>query len=322
MDKGVICQVEPTWKMPVDEEGNVADVIMDGGSTINRMNTGRLYEQYYNAASRQTHNLICRMLSIAPYTKDETALDHLNGLDHTVLESSFETLLGYYNLLYPDMVQWARQHTETLAEFMSFIVSKGIYIYLPTDNKKESVQIVKDIESSIYRPHFGKVSYVGNSGQRVVTKDNIRIASMYILLLEKTGDDWSSVSSSKLQHLGVIAPLTKQDKHAKPARLQAVKGAGEAEVRIFTSYAKGNFTVEMMDRNNSPKTHKHMVNAILGAPTPSNIDSLVDRTVIPFGGSKPLSLIRHISECAGFKFKYTPFDASKPSGMIENGDAD
>ena len=322
MDKGVICQVEPAWKMPVDEEGNVADIIMDGGSTINRMNTGRLYEQYYNAASRHTHNLICKMLNIAPYTKGVAVENHLESLDPATLESAYQTLLGYYNLLYPAMTQWAQEREESLVQFMSVIVSEGIYIYLPTDNQKESVQIVKDIEASIYRPHYGKVSYVGNSGKRVVTKDNIRIASMYVLLLEKTGDDWSSVSSSKLQHLGVIAPLTKQDKYAKPARLQAVKGAGEAEVRIFTSYAKGNFTVEMMDRNNNPKTHKHICNAILGAPKPSNVDNLVDRTVIPFGGSKPLALIRHISECAGFRFKYTPFDASKPSGMIEGGETD
>jgi len=322
MDKGVICQVVPKAHMPVDEEGNVADAIMDGGSTINRMNTGRLYEQYYNAASRQAHNLICRNLGIAPYTNEYTVREHLEGLDPNVLEYNFNLLLEYYKILYEPMAQWALQKTESTVEFMTVIVSRGIYIYLPTNNPKESIQIVKEIESSIFRPHHGPVTYIGNSGRRVVTKDKIRVASMYILLLEKTGDDWSAVSSSKLQHLGVVAPLTKQDKYSKPARLQPVKGAGEAEVRIFKSYTKGNFTVEMMDRNNNPRTHKHICNAILGAPQPTNIHKLVDRTIIPFGGCKPLALIRHISECAGFRFKYSPFDASKPSGMIECDETD
>lgn len=306
----------------MDEEGNVADIIMDGGSTINRMNPGRLFEQYYNTANRQAHNLICKMLSIEPYTPEIAANNHLVKLDSALVESAFNTLLDYYNIYYPPMKEWALNKEESTVEYLSVIISRGIYIYLPTDNQKESVQIVKDIESSIFRPHMGKVSYVGNSGKKVTTKDNIRIGSMYILLLEKTGDDWSSVSSSKLQHLGVIAPLTKQDKYSKPARLQAVKGAGEAEVRIFESYTKGNFTVEMMDRNNNPKTHKHICSAILSAPNPTNIDNLVNRKIIQFGGSKPLSLVRHISECAGFRFRYSKFDPTKTSGMIAEDDSD
>lgn len=308
--------------MPVDEEGNVADIVMDGGSTINRMNPGRLFEQFYNAASRHTHNLVCKMLGVAPYSSDIEVNNHLCKLDNNLLESAYQTLIGYYNIYYPPLAQWANEREESLVEFLTTIVSRGIYIYLPPDNPKESIQIIKEIQSGIYKPHIGKVTYVGNSGKRVTTKDNIRIASMYILLLEKTGDDWSSVSSSKLQHLGVIAPLTKQDKYSKPARLQAVKGAGEAEVRIFMSYTKGNFTVEMMDRNNNPKTHKHICNAILGAPMPTNINNLVDRTVIPFGGSKPLSLVRHIAECAGFRFRYAKFDPNKISGMVETDETD
>lgn len=308
--------------MPVDEEGNVADIIMDGGATINRMNIGRLYEQYYNAASRHTHNLICKMLGIAPYTSEMVTQDLLSAIDPVLLESAFQCLLGYYKIMYEPMVAWANERNESLVDFMTTIVSHGIYIYLPPDNPKESVQILKDIEKSMYRPHYGKVTYVGNSGNRVVTKERIRVAALYIVLLEKTGDDWSSVSSAKLQHFGVIAPLTKQDKYSNPARLQGVKGAGEAEVRIFASYAKGNFTVEMMDRNNNPKTHKHVCAAILSVPQPTNIDKLVNRTIMPYGGVKPLMLIRHITECAGFKFKYTPYDATKPSSYVDDGETD
>jgi hypothetical protein len=308
--------------MPIDEEGNVADIVMDGAATINRMNIGRLYEQYYNAASRQTHNLVCNMLRVPPYLNEINAQDILAATDPGLLESAFQVLVGYYRIMYEPMAQWANERTESLVEFMTTIVSHGIYIYLPPDNPKESSQIVKDIETSIYRPHYGKVSYVGNSGNCVITKDNIRVAAMYILLLEKTGDDWSSVSSAKLQHFGVIAPLTKQDKYSNPARLQGVKGAGEAEVRIFKSYTKGNFTVEMMDRNNNPKTHKHICNAIISAPNPTNIDKLVNRTLMPYGEVKPLMLIRHITECAGFRFKYTPYDATMPSSYVDDGETD
>ena len=39
--------------MPVDEEGNRADIVMDPNSRVNRMNIGGLTEQYINAASRE-----------------------------------------------------------------------------------------------------------------------------------------------------------------------------------------------------------------------------------------------------------------------------
>jgi hypothetical protein len=320
--KGVICQIEPKCNMPVDEEGNVADIVMDGGATVNRMNVSRLYEQYYNSASRQVHNTVCKMLGVDPYTNEVAANDIISSLESHRIEDAYNYLLGYYGIMYEPMVKWASERQESLSEFMATIVSKGVYIYLPPDNPKESVQILKDIEASKYRPHIGKVSYVGNSGNRVTTIDNVRVGGMYILLLEKTGDDWSSVSSAKLQHFGVIAPLTKQDKHSNPARLQGVKSAGEAEVRIFKSYTKGNFTVELMDRNNNPKTHKHICNAILSVPYPTNVDKFVDRAAMPYGGVKPLTLIRHITECAGFRFKYTPYDATKPSSYVDDGETD
>lgn len=308
--------------MPVDEEGNVADIIMDGGATINRMNIGRLYEQYFNTASRHTHNLVCRVLNIAPNTNEVVALEHISIQDPGKVNEAFELLCGYYRIMNEKMYEMVINSGESPADYLAYIVANGIGIYLPPDNPKESVQMLKDVENSIYRPHYGKVSYVGNSGNRVVTEGNVRIGGMYIILLEKTGDDWSSVSSAKLQHTGVIAPLTKRDKYSNPARLQGVKGAGEAEVRIFKSYTKGNFTVEMMDRNNNPKTHRHICSTLLSVPKPTDIDKLVNRSEIPFGGVKPLMLIRHITECAGFRFRYRQFDNELPSGMIDDGETD
>ena len=51
-DKGVICKILEPHEMPRDKAGNVADLIMDPGSTVNRTNLGRLYEQYLGAAAR------------------------------------------------------------------------------------------------------------------------------------------------------------------------------------------------------------------------------------------------------------------------------
>jgi hypothetical protein len=307
----VICQVADEDQMPIDEHGNRADVVFDPNSTIGRMNLGRLYEQYYNACSRDTHKRLCAMLGVVPDTKAYKALTHLETLDPALVMQGWNYLMEYYAIISPEMRNWftPEKIQEEPISYLSQIVEKGITIYLPTNNQPESEDIVLQLEQH-YRPLWGPVSYVGNSGQRVVTKDKVRIAGMYFILLEKIGDDWSAVSSGKLQHFGVLAPVTKADKYSKPYRPQPVRGAGEAEVRIYVSYVGPLFVAELMDRNNNPKTHKSIVHSLLSANQPCNIDRLIDRRVTPFGGSKPISLAHHLLSCSGFKFQY---EAYKPN---------
>jgi len=293
--------------MPVDSEGNRADIIMDPNSTISRMNLGRIYEIYTNAANRDTHKLICKILGVKTFSKN--AINILKTLDISVINNAFNTLLDYYKIITPVMYNWYIEGkvTESHIEVLSHIVEHGVYLHLPPDNQPESIDIVEQIENSIYKPTYGPVSYIGNSGKLVTTKNPVRIASMYFILLEKTGDDWAAVSSCKLSHFGVLSQLTKIDKFSKPSRNQAVRGAGEAEVRIFSSYCGEKFTAELMDRNNSPKTHKHMINNLIKSDKPTNIKSLVDRSVIPYGGSKPLSIAGHYAIIGGWSFHYKSY---------------
>lgn len=321
-DKGVTCRVLPDAHMPVDQEGNVADIIMDPYSTFNRMNPARLYEHYFNSSNRHVHITLCKMLGVGKGISLADARRVLRMTSSELIDQAFDYLINYYKLFSDKMLQWARECDDKV-EYLTHVVANSqgmVGLYLPPDYDKDTEDILDNVEASIYRPHFGPVTYIGNSGERRITKENIRVGSLYILLLEKTGDDWSSVSSAKRQHLGVIAPLTKQDKYAKPARLQAPKCTGEAELRIIKSYTIGNFGLELMDRNNNPVTHKAINRAILTADKPSNIDVLINRKEIPFGGAKPLVLVRHISECAGFKFSYKPFNPTVKENIIVEGD--
>lgn len=308
--KGVICQVARPEEMPVDQDGNRADIVMDPNSTISRMNLGRLFEQYINSASRDTHKRLAAALGCTPFMDEEIALATIQGQSPGQVSQAWEALMGYYRITSPNMYDWHQSGkiTQPREEYLAEIVAKGLTLYLPPDNPVESEDMVLALEANpFYRPTYGPVSYIGNSGQRVTTKNNIRIGSMYFILLEKIGDDWSAVSSGKLQHFGVLSQLTKVDKYAKPARNQAVRGAGEAEVRIFIDYIGPEFMAEMMDRNNNPQTHKSIVSNILKAPQPSNIHNLIDRAAHPYGGAKPVQLVSHIAECGGFRFQYQPY---------------
>lgn len=307
--KGIICQIAKAEDMPVDQNGNRADIIMDPNSTVSRMNLGRVYEMYINGASRDTHLLVCKILGIKPFTNEKLALDYLGLLHKDTFNNAWNTLVGYYKIVSPNMYDWhmGEDIKQQAISVMATIVNKGIAVYFPPDNPVENIPMVQQLENSIYKPLYGPVTYRGNSGRQVTTKSNVRIASMYFVLLEKTGDDWAAVSSSKLSHFGVPSQLTKADKNTNPARMQAVRGSGEAEVRIFSSYVGERFTAELMDRNNSPKTHKELVRNLIKSPIPTNIKILIDRQKIPFGGSKPLSLVKHIALVGGWAFEYKPY---------------
>lgn len=291
--KGVICDVWPTEDMPMDAEGNRAEIIMDGDSTIKRMNIGRLYEQYLNATSRHVSNVI-RQMMLDPKNKGP-------------VDEAWLYLLGYYKIVSPRMYDLITgpSYTNTPRQHLDAVVKDGVYLYLPTDNPADSPTMIEEL-LKYYPINIGPVTYRGRSGNVVTTDTNILIGTLYIMLLEKTGGDWSGVSSSKLQHFGIPARLTKFDKHSLPGRAQPVRITGESEVRLLAATIGGEATAELLEMSNSPTMHKHVVANLLRAEQPSNIKSIIDRSIVPRGGSRSLVYVRHALECAGMMFYYTP----------------
>lgn len=274
--------------MPVDLDGNRAEIIMDGDSTTKRMNIGRMYEQYINATSRHVSNVIRDgMKSPTP----ETVIQLWNYL------------IEYYKIVSPRMydiitgpqyLQQPRYHLECVAK-------DGIYLYLPTDNPAYSPDIIEQLREK-YPITIGPVSFIGRSGNKVTTKSNVLIGSLYCVLLEKTGGDWSGVSSAKLQHYGIPARLTRQDKHSLPGRANPVRVAGESEVRLLSAVLGGDTVAELMELSNDPAAHKHLVANILRADQPTNIDEIIDRNIVPRGGSRSQVYVKHALQCAGIEF--------------------
>jgi hypothetical protein len=197
------------------------------------------------------------------------------------------------------------EYKASRAKHLTSVIKDGVYLYYPPNNDPEAENIIVELER-YYRPTYGPVSYVGYSGQRVTTKNPVRIGSVYMILLEKIGDDWTAVSSGKTQHFGVLSQVTNTDKFASPTRQQAIRAWGESEVRIAVSYVGPLFVAEMLDRNNNAQTHKQILHKLLSAPQPTDVYTLVDRAAIPLGGARPLQLVKHIAECGGWKFVYHP----------------
>lgn len=305
--------------MPIDSDGNRADIVMDAFATISRMNLGRLYEQYINSASRDVLKVICNNLQITRTDTDILRkIIKLELENNDVVEKSWNYLMAYYKILSPKMHvvftngeyidnRTKKPYGDVRSKHLAEIIKNGIYLYMPPDNEPESENIVKEIER-YFRPLYGPVSYVGVNGTTVVTKDPTRIGSVYMLLLEKTADDWTAVSSGKLQHFGVLSQVTNSDKHSQPSRNQAIRALGESETRIYASYCGADVTADILDRNNSLVTHKMVLESILSADIPTNIESTVDRAKNPIGNSKPLVLVRHMACTSGWGFLYTQYN--------------
>lgn len=277
--------------MPVDAEGNRAELIMDGESTIRRTNLGRLYEQYINATSRTVTNYVRHMMAADPGS----------------VNPCFEYLKGYYAICTPPMYDLltSPSYQGTPKYHVDSVVQEGVYLNLPTDNPAVYPDVIRQLRVK-YPTHIGPVTYRGRSGRIVTTKDPILIGSLYIMLLEKTGVDWSAVDSAKLNCFGIPARLTNRDKHSAPGRQMPVRLTGEDEVRLFAATIGGDATAEIMEMSNNPTTHKHIVTNILHAKQPTNIKSVVDRKVVPRGNSRPLIFIRHMLQSCGAIFKKNP----------------
>ncbi len=304
-DKGVICKIAKPEEMPVDADGNRADLVMDPGSTISRMNLGRLYEHYIGCAARDVGKRL-RGLTGVQGTREREIRKQLADLPPEHFASAFSYLLGFYEIISPKQFMYFRDEVSDAdkIDHLAFCIVHGPYIYLPPNNPPESVDIIKQLEKK-YQPVYGPVRYIGNSGKVTYTEEPFRIGPFYMILLEKIGDDWASVSSGKLQHFGVLSPVTKSEKYSYPFRNSATRTIGETEGRIFAAYCGREAIAEMIDRNNSPITHKNVVWNILNADQPGNIEQSVDRDVIPLGNSKPLQLVNHIAMCGGYQFVYT-----------------
>lgn len=304
--KGVACQVWDDEDMPVDKHGTRADAIVDGNPTINRMNCPRLYEQHLNGASDQIEREFKALAA--------------NGLTDEVVEYCWKRILRYYQIVSPVMYNTLTSPTYTgtpRQHIESILAGKhALRLFLPTNNEAEIEEMFTQLDAE-FPIDIGPVTFRGRSGNVVTTVDDVLIASIYMIQLEKTGDDWSAVSSGTLQQHGILSKLTRYDKNSRPGRASATRTLGEDELRLIASVSTNNTTAqelipefglaaadglaaaELADLANSPAVHMEANRVILTAPNPTNIDRLIDRKKFPRGQSRSLMFVKHHLEVAG-----------------------
>lgn len=308
-DKGVVVTRIPEKDMPVDSAGNRAEFIFDNGSTSNRQNPGRMDMHYINSYRDYLRKWICSEFGFKPGANATAAKIRLiRERESERYDKVWTKLMRFYHIVSPTMCLpfTVDSNVENDYAHLAYIISKNMYLHIPTDNERESFDRCEMLEREFDRIN-GPVTYTGYSGEPCVTNDNVVIAHLNVMLLEKLGDDWSAVSSAKTQLHGILSQVTRADKYRYAVRLQPTRFIGETELRLITANAGPVVGVEMMDRNNNPQAHKAAVYTVLHAGNPMNIEKLINRNVVPIDGSRPLKIIKHIVGIAGWGFGYTPY---------------
>lgn len=297
--KGVICKILPDEMMPIDKNGNRAEVITDSAATISRMNLGRAYEAYLGAVSRDNRQ---RLIT---YFTQRHGQDFLTKINDEDLKYFFTYIRGLYALINPDMVEFIDGlNQDELHNHLVEVITKNLYIYYPTDNDYNIVDVIDSIESTKYKPLHDKVTYVDELGRKVETVENIRVGQLYFMLLEKIGNSYSATSSSKVNNFGFPIKGTNYDKFKYPHALTPTKIMGETEVRIGVALASPEMIADIFDINLNPISHKFLIKHILESPNAFDPNFNIDRSIVKYGNTKSLAILQHIFNASGMELSF------------------
>ncbi len=290
--KGVIVGIWDEQDMPIDEWGTRAGLIMDPESTINRMNLGRIYEHGTNWYSARIINRLLYLRETRPTTFYQDAWDELMRYYKTVSIRHYRLMEHHY------------RNDKDIINHVNYVMQfrDGIHLHMPPDREDAGYPSYCNLKETYPEFKAGPVEYRTRKGRWITTKKPVKIASMAIILLEKTGEDWSAVSTPKMQHYGIPAMVTNDDKYSTPGREQAVKLPGEAETRLLGSTVGGDVTADLVDLPNIPGGQKQIAKTLLLAENPSDVGDILNKEQFPDGSNRALQLNKHVLLCSGITF--------------------
>lgn len=296
--------------MPRDEFGNIADVAIFGGSTMRRSNYGRIYEHGFGATVR---DLIQRLRVEAGMQRHSEPMDAKIELarsqqahDPKWIEYAFNELQELWWIIAPTMHDIMKDHPNRKQYVHQCLLEGKTTVYTPIDDTTHLPTAMNAVINSRFCPNYTPVTYTNPVGEVITTKKNVLIGPLYMMLLEKIGDDWSSVASVKVQQFGLPSKLNNFDRSSTPGRESAVRSFGESETRSYNCTVGPEPTMELVDQTNNPLAHLEVVEQFLTAEHPTRIDRAVDREKVPFGNSRPVSLLGHMMQTRGIEFQYQP----------------
>jgi len=303
--KGVITAVWDDEDMPLDQNGVRADIVMDPSSVVSRMNAGRVYEQYFNGASRQAQLMVREALGVSKVYDRVTMGDiNIDSYSHTEINMAMDILLGLLKIIDTEQyTSYLNLDIEQQKVIVYEVLTEEFYLLYRVSSKRAPYEITSAIVNSPYAPLISNVELTVN-GKKKMSHSPVFIGPLYTILLSKTADNFLSTSSSKTNHYGLPIGVSNSNKHRFPYRNSPVKILSETEVRLIAAYGGRYPLAEIKDRANSIKSQDAIYRNILEATQPTNMYSVIDRKVNPYGDDIAMRLVDNIFNVGGLSINY------------------
>lgn len=309
-DKSVVVELVDDEDMPVDENGVVADLVVDPNSRWNRMTPASPVEMAIAASGRDLGKRLQARFGWdmnLQLTWEETEARVFDPRNNELVHECYAELLEFYKCVapfqYEDLTnpEYLDMFPDSIRTHVANVIHDhmpGLYLYFPPNNPVHIPTMLTEIQER-WPPFITPVRFRGRNGKMKVSREAMLIASSYYITLEKTAEDgWMASSSAKLQAYGTTARLGNHDKYDSPGRANPVR-KGESEIRLESATCGGESTADRADASNNPLAHKFILRTLLTHETPTNVPVVLDREIVPRGGHRPLSYFRHIMNCSG-----------------------
>lgn len=287
----------------VDEYGIKADFIQDAVPAVfNRMNSGQLYEAFYNRTGEFVRRRVEKLLNGEMPEGIDTTHEWFSGLVPG-RDGAWRYLTEFYqracNQMYQIIMKTCKDR-ETEDKFLESAIKEGLYfLNIPyTDIPTETVLKI----SELYPAPLGRATFTVTSThgekKKVTTVDPVNIGSKYIYLLCKIPLVTAPAVGHINQHKIPIVPSPFQ--RIKYPISQTVIRLGEDEVRNITMVAGGKCAARILGLYaNSDKALDILVEKLLTDPNPSKIKRIDMTTDDIIASNNVVNITQHMFSTFG-----------------------
>jgi len=301
--KTIVCKIIEDDDALRLADGTMVDMMIDGNSLTKRMNTSAGLELNINSSRMRAERELAALMAA---TGDrEKALQYTKDFLAVAAPSQWRAFMGHENPFKTNLMEVppvADRPSFDWSSYLDYTLEHGFYITSPACIPEEHLDIMEMLETH-YPPMREHLYFRNEKGEIEQTYEKVLVGTMYVIRLEKTGQDWSSVSTARLQHYGIPAKLTNWDKYSAPYREMPVRLFDESTLRLLAAAVGGNVIAKTIEESNNPTLHRSMRRKILLAEDPSAIENINDKNVEDLGISRINQFVNQMMSCAGIAFR-------------------
>ncbi len=213
--KCVVSDVWPKERMPVDDYGNRADILIAGKGAFNRMNTGQFNEQFLTRVANDLHMQICSM--------DDT--------------TGYALYLDFLQEIWPEYAEMVKTMSKGRRdELMDDIKMNGIQLVIYPTLRVDFEELVHRLRDK-YQIKKTPVTYQQKNADGTIetirTKADFFIGSKYIMLLDKNPEySISGVNLSYVSQFQLPVHPSTEVKHMDVLKQTPIR-LGEDEIAML-----------------------------------------------------------------------------------------